>query len=223
MGKDSAFVGSFGNSKVLTTESNECETHEDRWSDLTTLQQGELSILIIDECGPQLPVTDFRYLHELHEFTSAASHIGSAFLHGICLRNTFDYDNDTNDFRILHYIDRDADTKKLDIHENTDGYCYYDYENDLWMPDRPYRNGGRRAMIPITSTMITTRGECREGCQSCIPTYPRSPSLRVRRPYRKGWIPYGRAVCNQSLKDLQRKTRCLRGRNIGASDGHVTS
>ena len=29
-GKDSAFVGSFGNSKVLTTESNECETHEDR-------------------------------------------------------------------------------------------------------------------------------------------------------------------------------------------------
>ncbi len=88
----------------------------------------ELSILNFDECGPQPPVTVFRHLHELREFTSAASHIGSTFLHGICLRNTFDYDNDTNNFRIHHCTD-------YDTHSKNPGYCDYDYENALWIHD----------------------------------------------------------------------------------------
>ena len=95
---------------------------------ITTLQQGELSILNFDECGPQLPVTDFRHLHESHEFTSAASHTGSTFLHGICLRNIFNYDNDTNNFRIHHFTD-------YDTHSKNPGYYDYDYENALWIPD----------------------------------------------------------------------------------------
>ena len=94
----------------------------------TTLQQGELSILIVDECGPQLPVTDFRHLHELHEFTSAASHIGLTFLHEICLRSTFDYNNDTNNFRIHHCTD-------YYTHSKNPGYYDYDYENALWIND----------------------------------------------------------------------------------------
>ena len=172
--KDSAFVGSFGNSKVLATDLNEYEGHENRGStplqitgneivleargsysphtlNTTTLQQGELSILIIDECGPQLPVTDFRYLHELHEFTSAASHIGLTFLHGICLRNTFDYDRPE---RTVHAMQLELD------------------ERDQKLNDQQREPDKLRALQKkvITRTTRTIRGECREACQSCMPT-----------------------------------------------------
>lgn len=81
---------------------------------ITTLQQWELSILNFDECGPQLPVTDFQHLHELLEF---------------------DYDNDTNNFRIHHCTNYDTHSKNPDIYEDTDEYYDYDYENDLWIHD----------------------------------------------------------------------------------------
>ncbi len=190
LGKDSAFVGSFGNSKVLATDSNKYETYEDWWSDLTTLQQGGLS------------------------------HIGSAFLHGICSHN------------VSHY---DKHTENLNIYENTDGCFDYGYENYLWIHDdidydeennyrinlmncfdtrnclnRRLRNCYRRRnryesklMILTTKKMLTCR-ECTEACQrmenqhslalqvyECgdLPLY-----TKIRR------IPYGRAVCNHLLR-----------------------
>ena len=117
----------------------------------TTLQQGELSILIIDECGPQLPVTDFRYLHELHEFTSAASHIGLTFLHGTCLRNTFNYDRH----------ERTVNAMQLELDER-----------DQKLNDQQREPDELRALQKkvITRTTRTIRGECREACQSCMPT-----------------------------------------------------
>ena len=178
-------------------------------SNVTTLQQGELRILGLVNGFIEVTTTVSRLPHEHDSLESTgfatASHIGLTLLHGICLRNTL---------WISDRPERTVHAMQLELEER-----------DQKLNDQQREPDELRALQKkvITRTTRTIRGECREGCQSCIPTYPRSPSLRVRRPYRKGWIPFGRAVCNQSLKDLQRKIRCLRGRNIGASDGHVTS
>ena len=150
-------------------------------SNITTLQQGELSILNFDECGPQQTVTDFRHIHELHEFTSAASHIGLTLLHGICLRNTLwisDRPERTVHVMQLELEERDQKLNDLWIHDDMDydeenNYRinvmnYFDIRNCL---NRRLRNCYRRRnrhesklMILTTKKMLTCR-ECREACQ----------------------------------------------------------